>query len=125
VLAEQRPEIKASAELAEQRGVAPSWWRVELRGAHLVGWIALAMLLTLAVSGWHAPDWLLPPVWATMVCAMGAKLVFWLLYSLTNPSARLPRLRFYRWWARGPLPVGLALLPGLFVLACVLPQALK
>ena len=43
------------------------------------------------------------------------KAFFWGFYALTNDVARIGRLRFYRWWARGWVPVALALLPGVVV----------
>jgi hypothetical protein len=122
LLAQGKPEVVAQARLQEESSQAPPWWRVELGGAHLVGWVALVIALVTAGTEWRAPGWLLPPLWATVVCAMGAKLVFWLLYRLTISTARLRRLRFYRWWARGPVPALVALTPGLFVVLClVLP----
>jgi uncharacterized membrane protein YhdT len=122
LLAQGKPEVVAQARLQEESSQAPPWWRVELGGAHLVGWVALVIALVTAGTGWRAPGWLAAPAWATAACILLPKLVFWLLYRLTTSAAKLRRIRFYRWWARGPVPALVALTPGLFALLClVLP----
>jgi hypothetical protein len=108
-------ETEATENLAREKLAGPAWWRAELSGAHLAYWLALAVLLaTWALPG-RVPAQAWGPALAIFIPGAFWKGIFWLLYGLTTNSARIGRLRFYRWWGRKIVPVVLALLPGLLL----------
>jgi hypothetical protein len=102
----------------------------ELRGAHLVWWMAWAVSAVGALSGW-ALD--LPRCLYGSLVAVAAG--GWVAKLLVLSVARQPRLwawpderdgryetwrRYYLFWATGTLPVAIALAPGLgYALWCL------
>lgn len=122
VLAEDADRL--SGEQAEQREfeadsrVAPSWWRRELSGAHLVWWVALGVLLASYGLLSAAPDWLVITAWVVLFFGIIFKVAFgWVMYILLMavPGSRRRMTRYYRWWARGWQPVATALAPGVIL----------
>lgn len=122
VLAEEADRL--SGEQAEQREfevdsrVAPSWWRRELSGAHLVWWVALGVLLASCGLLSAAPDWLVITAWVVLFFGIIFKVAFgWVMYVLLMavPGSRRRMTRYYRWWARGWKPVAIALAPAVIL----------
>jgi hypothetical protein len=127
VLAEEAESL--SREQAEQREfeadsrVAPSWWRRELSGAHLVWWAALGVLLASYGLLSAAPDWLVITAWVVLFFGIIFKVAFgWVMYVLliAMPGSRRRMTRYYRWWARGWKPVAIALAPAVVLLVVAL-----
>ncbi len=108
-------ELEASRRLAQERQAAPPWWKVEFSGGHLVWWLSFLIILAALLRA-PVPEIVGVPALGVLFFGGLIKLFFWVAYGLTTNAARLGRLRFYRWWSRGWLPVLLALLPAALLL---------
>jgi tetratricopeptide (TPR) repeat protein len=111
--------VEAQEKLAEEQRRGPPWWREEASGAHLVWWAALAVALLVEFHMPLMPVRWGPVAWAVAVPGLMMKAIFWRFPSAASDEARIVWLRFYRWWGRGPLPVGIALAPGLVALLVI------
>jgi hypothetical protein len=103
---------------------------VELRGAHLVWWLAWAATFSAAVSGWalDLPRWLFGSLVAVAVGGAVAKVCVpfvghwsrvWTTVQYHDGRYEGWR-RYYLFWAAGILPVAIALVPGVaYALYCL------
>jgi len=125
-LQREAADAAEQARFDEESSHAPSWWARELLGAHLVWWVALAVVL--ANQQWHllSPRLMMIVVWPILSFGILAKVVVgWVGYLFVprTLSTRRALVRYYRWWAAGWVPAALALAgpPALMWLLTVVP----
>lgn len=104
-------EQVARARLSAEALAGPAWYRIESSGAHLIFWLSALTLVVSAATRWHTPVSVYGPALAVFIPGALSKITFWTLYGTTTTAAKVGRLHLYRWWARGWLPMTIALAP--------------